>query len=257
MVPFNVMAALAILLSNFECGTQSRGINGLIHHFTSSRVLCIFQSIALTSVVLQLLASEYLVAWTGVFYLLNYTCVYHKDRAAAFMVYHDISTFISGICKNGTSPDCGQDLLPQAQQLIGGISRDGGPASSWTSIFSPISADRFEGNLNLQEYCSMATDEEPALEVILQQVWLGALLTALSQILMSVALSGERQRAGVHEEHSTYTAMSNGMGQLRDSMSNNMGQLGQNMQNMASGLTQSSQNYGPQILSGFKGRQGH
>ena len=32
--------------------------------------------------------------------------------------------------------------------------------------------------------------KEPALEVILQQVWLGALLTTLSQILMSVALSG-------------------------------------------------------------------
>ena len=32
--------------------------------------------------------------------------------------------------------------------------------------------------------------KEPALEVILQQVWLGALLTTLGQILMSVALSG-------------------------------------------------------------------
>lgn len=221
LLPFNVLAALAILLSSFECDSQSsRSVNALVHSFTSSKSLGILQGIALTSVLLQLLASEFLVAWTGVFYLLNHMCVHH------------------------------QDLLPQAEQLLRSIAGEHGASDSWASIFSPIRAQQFEGNLNLQEYCMMATDQEPPLDVVLQQVWLAALLTTLSQLLMALALSGERQRAGVHEDqYSLHNAYA--------SVSNRMGQLGQNMQTFASGFTPNTTNYGPQILSGFKGRQGH
>lgn len=221
LLPFNVLATLAILLSNFECDSQSsRSVNALVHSFTSSKSLGILQGIALTSVLLQLLASEFLVAWTGVFYLLNHMCVHH------------------------------QDLLPQAEQLLRSIAGEHGASDSWASIFSPIRAQQFEGNLNLQEYCMMATDQEPPLDVVLQQVWLAALLTTLSQLLMALALSGERQRAGVHEDqyslHNAYSAVSN-----------RMGQLGQNMQSFASSFTPNTPTYGQQILSGFKGRQGH
>lgn len=171
-------------------------------------------------------------AWTGVFYLLNHMCVHH------------------------------QDLLPQAEQLLRSIAGEHGAASnSWASVFSPIRAQQFEGNLNLQEYCMMATDQEPPLDVVLQQVWLAALLTTLSQLLMALALSGERQRAGVHEDqyslHNAYAAVSDRMGDFGHNMSSRMGQLGQNMQTFASGFTQNTPNHAPQILSGFKGRQGH
>ncbi|CAK9098189.1 unnamed protein product [Durusdinium trenchii] len=136
LIPVNTIAAFAIFFSNFECESgNSRCASSMLHAFTSSRMLCVLQTIALTSFVLQLFASEFLVAWTGVFYLLNHMCVYHKE------------------------------FLPQAQQLIMGVSQQhSSSSSSWTSMFNPISMRQFEGNLNLQEYCLMlSTYDDPKL----------------------------------------------------------------------------------------------
>ncbi|CAJ1333382.1 unnamed protein product [Effrenium voratum] len=78
-IPLNLMGAVSIFLSTFECSTNNNSVMSLLHSITSTRFLCVLQTLALLSFVVQLCASQYLLAWTGAAYLLNHMCIYHQD----------------------------------------------------------------------------------------------------------------------------------------------------------------------------------
>jgi len=235
LLPVNLVATMAIFLSTFHCDSCQCSC---IHIITSSSFLGILQMISMLSFLGQLFASQFLLAWTGVFYLLDHVCFNHKE-----------------------------DLL-QVQGLLANLGEEhGGPwQPSWRflPLLSPISIQKFEYSMDLTQYCSAALSVEEPAEMSTQHLWLAALLTACSQVALAIALSGERQRAGVHEETTEYmNSMTAGMASLMPQSPKSPSldsRAGQGLLPQIPSTGPSMEQFLPGVsgnpIFGFKGRQG-
>merc|ERR1711933_106374 len=61
-----------------------------------------------------------------------------------------------------------------------------------------LSLEQIVDNLQIGYFCSIVSKD---IQSMTWQLWVGTLLTVVSQALMAVALHGEKERVGVHELH--------------------------------------------------------
>mmetsp|Transcript_44665 Transcript_44665/g.133400 ORF Transcript_44665/g.133400 Transcript_44665/m.133400 type:complete len:247 (-) Transcript_44665:209-949(-) len=177
----NAVAAGVVCLSTFECPSVHR--MGIVQCLTKASTLCFLSFLALCSFVVQLLVSTFGIVWFVMVDFLAFTC------------------------------RLGPQTISEAQDVLyglGNLTHPGGAGAAFHPVGVKhikdthfISLKDMAEQLNIVQLCGSGS--APGLASVVMHFWFACLLTVVSQALMAVALSGEKERIATHDLHESHT----------------------------------------------------
>eukprot|EP00439_Symbiodinium_sp_Y106_P031526 s2021_g3.t2 len=165
-------------LSTFHCESMMQFF--FAHMATTSHAFCILRMISFTTLLVQLFLSSEILVGAGVALFLNFVC--HLGSTTRFHV-QEVIWEIGNFTKTGRDP-----FDPY---------RTGSMQEANSADTHFISVARLLQHLDLDHFCYFSGNLESSMTLF----WLCSLASHVSQVLMTIALNGEKERVGVHEEN--------------------------------------------------------
>jgi len=174
----NLVGFFNICLSTFHCESMMQFF--FAHMATTSHAFCILRMISFTTLLVQLFLSSEILVGAGVALFLNFVC--HLGSTTRFHV-QEVIWEIGNFTKTGRDP-----FDPY---------RTGSMQEANSADTHFISVARLLQHLDLDHFCYFSGNLESSMTLF----WLCSLASHVSQVLMTIALNGEKERVGVHEEN--------------------------------------------------------
>lgn len=211
----NLVGFFNICLSTFHCESVMQFY--FAHMATTSHAFCILRLISFTTLLVQLFLSSEILVGAGVALFLNFVC--HLGSTTRFHV-QEVIWEIGNFTKTGQDP-----FDPY---------RTGSMQEANNADTHFISVARLLQHLDLDYFCYYSGNLESSMTLF----WLCSLASHVSQVLMTIALNGEKERVGVHEENDEAAqhgmSSEDGMALLSRGLNQGMSQSRMVMQDTAS-----------------------
>jgi len=170
----NFIGAMAVWLSFFHCKCLPESV---VDCMTASRSLCVLRVLVMISFGFDLLASQVILVWRCVLSALSFVC--------------------------GTSAG----LMNEAQEVVQAArtALQQRAASGNTGATSSLGFAGLFAGLDLPTYCASSGGQQE--EEGSARITVACLLAVVAQVLLAMALNGEKERADVHEQHQGIVGM--------------------------------------------------